>query len=99
MAGSEIAANAVPEPIKPRLASVSSQTHRPALYLGSDLAHRVTVSQGGSVRRPVNGVKVNRDPKGHANLVSPGIAPADGSRGIIHLVRDAVPGECFSCKK
>ncbi|KAK4827901.1 hypothetical protein QYF61_022324, partial [Mycteria americana] len=48
-------------------------------------------SQGGSVRRPVNGVKVNRDPEGHANLVSPGVAAADGSRGIIHLVRDAIP--------
>lgn len=51
------------------------------------------------MRRPVDGVEVDRDPKSHANLVSPGIAPADGPGGIVHLVRDAVPGECFSCKK
>lgn len=76
-----------------------SKTHLPALYLSSDLAHRVPVPQRGGVRRSVHGVKVNCDPKGHANLISPGIASADGSGGIIHLVRNAIPGECFSCNK
>lgn len=48
------------------------------------------------MRSPVDGVEVYCDPKSHPDLVSPGVASADGARGVVHLVGDAVSGERFS---
>lgn len=90
--GSDTAAKALPYPTQGTDLAQSAANQTACPYLSSDLAHRVPVSQGGRVGRPVNGVEVDRDPEGHANLVGPGVAPADGPGGIIHLVRDAVPG-------
>lgn len=59
-------------------------------YLSPDLPHGVAVSQGGRMRRLVHRVKVDGDAERHADLVRPGIAPADGARWVVHFVRDAV---------
>lgn len=37
-------------------------------------------------------VKVDGDAEGHADLIRPGVAPPDGSRGVVHFVRHAVLG-------
>lgn len=51
------------------------------------------------MRHLVHRVEVYRDAESHANLVGPGIAPANGAGGIVHFVGDAVPGERLSWKK
>lgn len=65
-------------------------------YLGSDLPHGVTVSQGGRMRRLVHSVEVDGDAKRHPNLIRPGIAPANGARWVVHFVGDAIFRHGFS---
>lgn len=45
------------------------------------------------MRRFVHRVKVDGDAEGHPDLIRPGVAPADGAGGVVHFVRDAVPGQ------
>lgn len=46
----------------------------------------------------VHRVEVYGDAKRHPDLIRPGVAPADGSRGVVHLVRDAVSGQFLGWK-
>lgn len=79
--------------------AVAGASRTRCAHLGADLAHGVAVAQRGRVRGAVHGVEVDGDAEGHADLVRAGVAPADGPRCVVHLVRDAGPGQCFGCRE